>query len=166
MLIDVASGTVINNNNNNNSRGKKVVVSGTSTSNNGFKVPIQGKGRKIIVNDILSQPIGIEVFSGEMNIIIPKGTGYNDPKVKDGYTPASDNSTGVDWNVYQGEERMAKDCTFLGKSGTNGLNPRPRSDYNFEVTMTVNNNGLIEVKARDKKGHADECNFQVEMSVV
>lgn len=104
---------------------------------------------QVILVDVTSLSLGIEVQGGLVTPIIPR----NSPKpiVKSQtFTTVSDNQSSVVIKVYEGERAMAKDNFELGKFELTGILPAPRGTPQIEVSFKINADGILEVTASDK----------------
>jgi molecular chaperone DnaK len=70
-------------------------------------------------------------------------------KKKKVFSTASDNQTSVEIHVMQGERPKAKDNFSLGKFYLDGIPPAPRGMPQIEVTFELNENGILQVTAKD-----------------
>ena len=65
------------------------------------------------------------------------------------FSTAADNQTAVDINVVQGERQFAKDNKSLGRFQLDGIAPAPRGVPQIEVTFDIDDNGIVNVSAKD-----------------
>jgi molecular chaperone DnaK len=66
------------------------------------------------------------------------------------FSTASDNQTSVEIHITQGERPMAADNKSLGRFILDGIPPAPRGIPQVEVTLDVDANGILSVKAKEK----------------
>lgn len=83
-----------------------------------------------------------------MNVQIQRNTTIPTRKVET-YSTASDNQSGVEINVMQGERKFAKDNRSLGTFKLDGIPPAPRGVPKIEVTFDIDANGILNVSAKD-----------------
>src|SRR6185295_7361550 len=64
------------------------------------------------------------------------------------YSTTSDNQRQVEIRVYQGEERLVRNNTFLDAYGVDGIPPAPMGSELVAVTFTYDVNGILNVKTK------------------
>jgi molecular chaperone DnaK (HSP70) len=94
--------------------------------------------------------LGLEIESGEMSIMVKKNTPIPIQKTKI-YSTAQDNQKAAAFKVYEGERVMAADNHKLGEFLINDLELRPKGEVAFDVIFRIDENGILNVSARDKK---------------
>ena len=67
------------------------------------------------------------------------------------FSTAADNQPSVEIHILQGERQMAIDNKTLGRFILSDIVPAPRGIPQIEVTFDIDANGILEVKAQDKK---------------
>ena len=82
---------------------------------------------------------------------------------KQTFSTAADNQRAVTVKVYQGERKMAADNRLLGEFNLEGLPPAPRGVPQIEVKFDIDQNGILNVTARDL-GTAKEASVRIEQS--
>jgi molecular chaperone DnaK len=103
----------------------------------------------VLLLDVTPLSLGIETEGGIMTVMVERNTTI--PKTHTQiFSTAANNQPAVDIQVYQGERRMARDNRLLGKFTLDGIPPAPRGMPQVEVTFSIDANGILEVKARDK----------------
>ena len=65
------------------------------------------------------------------------------------FSTAADNQTAVDIHVLQGERQMAADNKTLGRFQLTDIPPAPRGIPQIEVTFDIDENGIVNVRAKD-----------------
>ena len=83
-----------------------------------------------------------------MTKIIPRGTVIPTKKSQT-FTTYQDNHTTVTISIYEGERAMVKDNHELGKFDLSGIPSAPRGVPQIEVTFNVDENGILNVSAKD-----------------
>jgi len=86
---------------------------------------------------------------------IPRNTTIPTRKVET-YSTASDNQSGVEIHVMQGERKFAKDNRSLGTFKLDGIPPAPRGTPQIEVTFDIDANGILNVSAKDKATNKEQ----------
>jgi len=86
---------------------------------------------------------------------IPRNTTIPTRKVET-YSTASDNQSGVEIHVMQGERKFAKDNRSLGTFKLDGIPPAPRGVPQIEVTFDIDANGILNVSAKDKATNKEQ----------
>ena len=79
------------------------------------------------------------------------------------FSTAADNQPSVEIHVLQGERAMAHDNKTLGRFILDGIPPAPRGIPQVEVTLDIDANGILNVKAKDK-GTGKEQSVRIEGS--
>ena len=100
----------------------------------------------ITLMDVAPLSMGIELANGKMSVLIKRNTTipYSHTKV---YKNNEDYQTEAVIEVFEGEEKYAKNNRLLGRFVLPGLPPRPRGSVQIPVTFTVDANGVLEVVA-------------------
>ena len=100
-----------------------------------------------ILLDIVGISIGIEIYGGKFDIIIPKGT--NIPfSCKKIFTTSYDNQTSINFKVYQGENiNNASDNHFLKEFIIDNIEKAKSGEMKFEVTFEIDINSCLNVTA-------------------
>jgi molecular chaperone DnaK len=66
------------------------------------------------------------------------------------FSTAADSQTSVEVHVLQGEREFARDNRTLGRFHLDGIPPAPRGMPQIDVTLDLDANGILTVKAQDK----------------
>ena len=111
---------------------------------------LQGEVKDVLLLDVTPLSLGIETLGGVMTKLIEKNTTVPTSKSQI-YSTASDNQTSVEVHVLQGEREMAHDNKTLGRFMLEGIAPAGRGMPQIEVTFDIDANGVVSVKAKDKK---------------
>ncbi len=111
---------------------------------------LQGDVKDVLLLDVIPLTLGIETLGGVSTSLISKNTTV---PVKNSqiFSTAADNQPSVEIHVLQGERQMAVDNKTLGRFILNDIAPAPRGIPQIEVTFDIDANGILEVKAQDKK---------------
>ena len=99
--------------------------------------------------DVTPLSLGIVLMGGITEIMIEKQT--NIPtEFTNTFTTVEDNQPQVLVQVVQGENRMADLNTQLGSFVLEGIQPAPRGVPQIDVTFELDENGILNVTARDQ----------------
>ena len=110
---------------------------------------LTGEVKDVLLLDVTPLTLGIETEGGIMTPMIERNTTIPTSKSQV-FSTAANNQPAVDIQVYQGERKMARDNRQLGKFTLDGIPPAPRGMPQIEVTFSLDANGILEVKAKDK----------------
>ena len=110
---------------------------------------ISGEVKNVVLVDVTPLSLGIETLGGVFTKMIERNTPIPTSKTQV-FTTAADNQTAVEINVLQGERPMAADNLSLGKFVLDGIPPAPRGIPQIEVTYSIDENGIVNVSAKDK----------------
>jgi molecular chaperone DnaK len=101
--------------------------------------------------DVTPLSMGIETLGGRLTRLIERNSTIPTDKTQV-FSTASDNQTGVTISVYQGESEIARSPSnrLLGEFNLEGIRPAPRGEPQIEVTFSLDTNGILTVKAKDK----------------
>lgn len=102
----------------------------------------------ITLLDVIPLSLGLEVIGGVMNVIIPRNSTIPISKTRK-YTNDSDNETYICVKIFEGERKMTRDNYLVGSFELTGITPAPRGINQFEITFSVDVNGIINVTALD-----------------
>jgi molecular chaperone DnaK len=111
--------------------------------------------KDILLLDVTPLSLGVETLGGVMTVQIPRNTTIPTRKVET-YSTASDNQSGVEIHVMQGERKFAKDNRSLGTFKLDGIPPAPRGVPQIEVTFDIDANGILNVSAKDKATNKEQ----------
>ena len=100
----------------------------------------------ITLMDVAPLSMGIELANGKMSVLIKRNTTipYSHTKV---YKNNEDYQTEAVIEVFEGEDKYAKNNRLLGRFVLPGLPPRPRGSVQIPVSFAVDVNGVLEVMA-------------------
>ncbi len=102
---------------------------------------------RMVLLDVTPLSLGIETFGGLMNVLIPRNTTIP-CKAGEMFTNAADGQASMKVRVLQGEREMARDNWELGKFEV-AFEPSPKGRARVGVQFRIDENGLLEVLARD-----------------
>ena len=110
---------------------------------------IGGDVKDILLLDVIPLSLGIETLGGVATKLIEKNTTIPTSRSQT-FSTAADNQTSVEIHISQGERAMAADNKSLGRFILDGIPPAPRGLPQVEVTLDVDANGILNVKAKEK----------------
>ena len=109
---------------------------------------LTGDVNDIVLLDVTPLSLGLETLGGVMTTLIPRNTTIPTTKVEV-FSTAADNQPGVDIHILQGERSMAADNKTLGRFQLDNIPPAPRGVPKIEVTFKIDENGIVNVTAKD-----------------
>jgi molecular chaperone DnaK len=109
---------------------------------------LSGEVNDVVLLDVTPLSLGIETLGGVFTRIIDRNTTIPTSKSQV-FTTAADNQPSVDIHVLQGERKMASDNVTLGRFQLSGINPAPRGVPQIEVKFDIDQNGIVNVTAKD-----------------
>jgi molecular chaperone DnaK len=124
---------------------------------------LSGALRQMILLDVTPLSLGIETFGGLMNVLIPRNTTIP-CKAGEMFTNAADGQLAMRVRVLQGEREMAKDNWDLGSFDV-PFSPSPKGQTRVGVQFKIDENGILEVLARDISTGVDTI-MKIESSAV
>jgi molecular chaperone DnaK len=110
---------------------------------------LQGDVKDILLVDVIPLSLSIETMGGVATKLIERNTAIPTSRSQT-FSTASDNQTGVDIHITQGERAMSADNKSLGRFMLEGIPPAPRGVPQVEVSFDVDSNGILTVKAVEK----------------
>ena len=108
-----------------------------------------GESKDILLLDVIPLSLSIETMGGVATKLIEKNTTIPTTKSQI-FSTAADNQTSVEVHITQGERAMSTDNKSLGRFMLDGIPPAPRGMPQVEVSLDVDANGILNVKAKDK----------------
>ncbi len=109
---------------------------------------LSGEVKDILLLDVMPLTLGIETLGGVSTPLIERNKTIPARK-SEIFSTAADNQPGVEINVLQGERKFARDNKSLGKFMLTDIPPAPRGVPKIEVTFDVDENGIVNVTAKD-----------------
>jgi molecular chaperone DnaK len=109
---------------------------------------VKGELTDVLLLDITPLTLGIETMGGVFTPLIPRNTTipFSFTEV---FSTARDNQDMVRVHVLQGERAMAADNKSLAVFELTGIPPAPRGLPKIEVAFNIDENGIVNVTARD-----------------
>ena len=106
---------------------------------------------RLVLLDVTPLSLGLELNSGEMDILIPRNTTI--PCEKEAkYKTVKDNQQTIKVKVYQGERKLAKENKFLGECLISNIPPKPKGSVIIIVNFSLDINGSLIVTASERSG--------------
>lgn len=105
--------------------------------------------KDIVLVDVTPLSLSIETLGGIATKIIERNTKIPSSKSQV-FSTAADNQPSVEIHIVQGEREFAKDNKSLGRFILDGIPPAPRGMPQIEVSLDIDSNGILNVKASDK----------------
>src|ERR1700736_2427913 len=109
---------------------------------------LSGEVKDVVLLDVTPLSLGIETAGGVTHKLIERNTTIPTRK-SEIFTTAEDGQTAVDIHVVQGEREMAADNKTLARFRLEGIAPAPRGVQQIEVTFDIDDNGIVNVSAKD-----------------
>ena len=103
----------------------------------------------VLLLDVTPLSLGLETEGHIFTKLIERNTTIPTSKSQV-FSTAADGQTTVEIHVLQGERQMAYDNKTLGRFQLTGIAPAPRGVPQIEVTFSIDNNGIVNVSAKDK----------------
>src|SRR5690625_1537307 len=109
---------------------------------------LQGDVKDVVLLDVTPLSLGIETMGSVTTSLIERNTTIPTSESQV-FSTAADNQTAVDIHVLQGEREMAADNKTLGRFQLTDIPPAPRGVPQIEVTFDIDDNGIVNVRAKD-----------------
>ena len=110
---------------------------------------LKGEVKDVLLLDVTPLSLGIETLGGVMTKLVERNTTIPTSRSQI-FSTASDSQSEVEVHVLQGEREFARDNRTLGRFHLDGIAPAPRGVPQIEVSLDIDVNGILDVKATDK----------------
>ena len=111
---------------------------------------LAGEVKDVLLLDVTPLSLGLETLGNVMTTIISRNTTIP-VKKSEFFSTAVDNQENVEIHVLQGERTMVTGNKSLGNFRLDGIPKAPRGEPQIQVTFDIDVDGLLSVKANEKK---------------
>jgi molecular chaperone DnaK len=123
---------------------------------------LAGERKDVLLLDVTPLTLGIETEGHVMTALVERNTTIPVEK-KNVFSTAADGQTAVTVRVFQGERKMASQNRLLGEFNLEGIPPQPRGVPQIEVRFDIDQNGILNVGAKDL-ATGKEASVRIEQS--
>jgi len=123
---------------------------------------LSGERKDVLLLDVTPLSLGIETLGGVFTKLVERNTTIPTAKTQV-FSTAENNQSAVTVRVFQGERQMAVDNRLLGEFNLEGIPPAPRGMPQVEVKFDLDQNGILNVSAKDL-GTGTEQTVRIEQS--
>jgi molecular chaperone DnaK (HSP70) len=120
---------------------------------------VGGYRKDLLLLDVIPLSLGIETVGGAMAKLIMRNSPIPS-KAHEHFSTSKDGQTNVRIHVLQGERELAQHCRSLGMFDLRGIPPMPAGIPQIDVAFTVDQNGVLSVRAIEKRS-GREASIQV-----
>jgi molecular chaperone DnaK len=123
---------------------------------------LAGDRKDVLLLDVTPLTLGIETEGGVLTPLIERNTTIPAER-KNTFSTAADGQTAVTVRVFQGERKMAAHNRLLGEFNLEGIPAAPRGVPQIEVKFDIDQNGILNVSAREM-GSGKEASVKIQQS--
>jgi molecular chaperone DnaK len=123
---------------------------------------LSGERKDVLLLDVTPLTLGIETEGGILTALIERNTTIPVEK-KQVFSTAADGQTAVTVSVFQGERKVAQHNRLLGQFNLEGIEAAPRGMPQIEVKFDIDQNGILNVSAKDLKS-GKQSSVKIEQS--
>jgi molecular chaperone DnaK len=106
-----------------------------------------GKEKPVIIHTTPFS-LGVGLLNDQFGVIIERNSTYP-TEAKDIFTTTRDFQEAISFPIYEGEENVASDNTFLDMLRIEGITPAPRGVPRIEVTFRLTQDRILDVRGED-----------------
>jgi len=106
-----------------------------------------GKEKPVIIH-MTPFSLGVGLQNDQYAVLIERNSTYP-TEAKDVFTTTRDFQEAISFPIYEGEEPIASENTFLDMLRIEGITPAPRGVPRIEVTFRLNADRILEARAED-----------------
>ncbi len=111
---------------------------------------LAGINRDMLLLDVIPLSLGIETMGGAVSKLIMANSTIP-AQATEMFSTYADGQTNIKLHILQGERELVADCRSLGEFELKGIPPMPAGLPKVEVTFLVDANGVLNVRAVEKR---------------
>lgn len=111
---------------------------------------LAGINRDMLLLDVIPLSLGIETMGGAVSKLIMANSTIP-AQATEMFSTYADGQTNIKLHILQGERELVADCRSLGEFELKGVPPMPAGLPKVEVTFLVDANGVLNVRAVEKR---------------
>ena len=107
------------------------------------------KSKQHLLLDVVTSAIGVEAMGGEVDVIIPRQTPLPVTAYRV-YTTSYTGQTSIQFNIVQGDKKLAKECESLGVFEVNNITPLEKNIARVKLEINADIEGQIHILAYEE----------------